>query len=69
MRSALAVDHRSHDATLSVERIASADTSTEDTTTTAFDALRKGLEDMIEACDVVTEKFTAARDEFEANKK
>ncbi|KAK5944825.1 RNA polymerase subunit AC19 [Knufia obscura] len=40
----------------------------EDTQTTAFDALRKGLEDMIEACDVVTDKFTAARDEFMASK-
>ncbi|KAK5093716.1 RNA polymerase subunit AC19 [Exophiala xenobiotica] len=40
----------------------------EDTPTTAFDALRKGLEDMIEACDVVTEKFTDARDGFEASK-
>jgi len=30
--------------------------------------LRKGLEDMIEACDVVTEKFTVARDEFEGRK-
>jgi len=44
------------------------DVSTEDTPTTAFDALRKGLEDMIEACDVVTEKFTDARDGFEASK-
>jgi len=44
------------------------DVLTEDTTTTAYDALRKGLEDMLEACDVVTEKFTAARDEFEASK-
>ncbi|KAJ9657354.1 RNA polymerase subunit AC19 [Neophaeococcomyces mojaviensis] len=40
----------------------------EDTGTTAFDALRKGLEDMIEACDVVSEKFTEARDEFEKSK-
>lgn len=38
----------------------------EDTNTTAYDALRKGLEDMIEACDVVTRKFEAARDEFDA---
>lgn len=36
----------------------------EDTGTTAFDALRKGLEDLMEACDVVTEKFTQSRDEF-----
>ena len=40
---------------------------TEDTDTTAFDALRKGLKDMIEACDMVTEKFTSARDEFNAS--
>ncbi|KAL2419659.1 hypothetical protein ABEF95_001463 [Exophiala dermatitidis] len=38
----------------------------EDTKTTAVDALRKGLEDMMEACDVVSEKFTEARDEFNA---
>jgi DNA-directed RNA polymerase I and III subunit RPAC2 len=37
----------------------------EDTGTTAFDALRKGLEDLMEACDVITDKFTQARDEFE----
>lgn len=36
----------------------------EDGKSTAFDALRKGLKDMIEACDVVEEKFTEARDEF-----
>ena len=36
----------------------------EDTKTTAFDALRKGLEDLMEACDVVTEKFKEAKDEF-----
>lgn len=45
------------------------DFSTEDTQTTAFDALRKGLEDMIEACDVVTDKFTTARDEFVSRKR
>jgi DNA-directed RNA polymerase I and III subunit RPAC2 len=37
----------------------------EDTGVTAFDALRKGLEDLMEACDVITEKFTQARDEFD----
>jgi len=37
----------------------------EDTGTTAFDALRKGLEDLMEACDVITEKFTQARDDFD----
>lgn len=42
--------------------------SSEDTNTTAYDALRKGLEDMIEACDVVTGKFEAARDDFNASK-
>jgi len=38
----------------------------EDTRTTAVDALRKGLIDMMEACDVISEKFTEARDEFDA---
>ncbi|KAK5061346.1 RNA polymerase subunit AC19 [Exophiala bonariae] len=38
----------------------------EDTSTTATDALRKGLTDMIEACDVISEKFADARDEFNA---
>ncbi|ETI23045.1 hypothetical protein G647_04841 [Cladophialophora carrionii CBS 160.54] len=37
----------------------------EDTKTTATDALRKGLEDMIEACDVISEKFHDARDGFD----
>ncbi|KIW71586.1 hypothetical protein PV04_03733 [Phialophora macrospora] len=37
----------------------------EDTKTTAIDALRKGLEDMIEACDVISEKFHDARDEYD----
>jgi hypothetical protein len=36
----------------------------EDSKATAFDALRKGLVDMMEACDVVEEKFTQARDAF-----
>ncbi|RMZ80136.1 hypothetical protein DV736_g6673, partial [Chaetothyriales sp. CBS 134916] len=36
----------------------------EDSKTTAFDALRKGLQDMVEACDVVSAKFTHARDAF-----
>ncbi|KAJ9626653.1 uncharacterized protein PV06_00066 [Exophiala oligosperma] len=40
----------------------------EDTRTTAVDALRKGLVDMMDACDVITEKFTQARDEFDAQK-
>jgi DNA-directed RNA polymerase I and III subunit RPAC2 len=37
----------------------------EDTGTTAFDALRKGLEDLMDACDVISEKFTQARDDFD----
>lgn len=35
---------------------------TEDTT--AVEALEKGLDDLMDLCDVVTEKFTVARDEF-----
>lgn len=34
--------------------------------TTAVEALEKGLSDLMDLCDVVTEKFTAARDEFNA---
>ncbi|KAL2007289.1 hypothetical protein VTN00DRAFT_8727 [Thermoascus crustaceus] len=30
--------------------------------TTAVEALEKGLDDLMDLCDVVTEKFTAARD-------
>lgn len=30
----------------------------------ATDALTKGLKDLEDACDVMTEKFIAARDEF-----
>jgi len=29
-----------------------------------FEVLRKGLDDLADLCDVVEEKFTAARDEF-----
>lgn len=29
-----------------------------------FDVLRKGLEDLANLCDVVEDKFTVARDEF-----
>ncbi|RMZ86213.1 hypothetical protein DV737_g313, partial [Chaetothyriales sp. CBS 132003] len=36
----------------------------EDSKTSAFDALRKGLQDMVEACDVVSATFTHARDAF-----
>ncbi|KAI9741931.1 MAG: RNA polymerase subunit AC19 [Cirrosporium novae-zelandiae] len=34
----------------------------------AIDALEKGLDDLSSLCDVVTEKFTVARDEFNALK-
>ncbi|KAF3403634.1 DNA-directed RNA polymerases I and III subunit RPAC2 [Penicillium rolfsii] len=33
-------------------------------TTTALEALEKGFNDLMDLCDVVTEKFTAARDQF-----
>ena len=29
-----------------------------------FDVLRKGLDDLAELCDVVEEKFTESRDQF-----
>lgn len=32
--------------------------------TTAFDALEKGFDDLIDLCDVVVDKFTVARDEY-----
>jgi DNA-directed RNA polymerase I and III subunit RPAC2 len=32
------------------------------------DILEKGLQDLMDMCDVVTEKFTIARDEFRADK-
>ncbi|KAL4999053.1 DNA-directed RNA polymerase I and III 14 KDA polypeptide [Aspergillus recurvatus] len=34
--------------------------------TTAVEALEKGLDTLMDLCDVVTDKFTAARDEFSA---
>jgi DNA-directed RNA polymerases I and III subunit RPAC2 len=34
--------------------------------TTAIAALEKGLDDLMDLCDVVSEKFTAARDTFDA---
>jgi len=40
----------------------------EDSRTTAFEALSKGLDDLMDACDVVTDKFTEARDAFDASK-
>jgi DNA-directed RNA polymerase I and III subunit RPAC2 len=33
-------------------------------TTTALEALEKGFNDLMDLCDVVTEKFTTARDQF-----
>ncbi|KAJ5778961.1 hypothetical protein N7457_006681 [Penicillium paradoxum] len=35
-------------------------------TTTALEALEKGFNDLMDLCDVVTEKFTAARDQYNA---
>lgn len=35
-------------------------------TTTAVEALEKGLDSLMDLCDVVTDKFTAARDTFNA---
>ena len=32
--------------------------------TTVYDALEKGFDDLMDLCDVVTERFIAARDEF-----
>ncbi|RAH42937.1 DNA-directed RNA polymerase core subunit RPC19 [Aspergillus brunneoviolaceus CBS 621.78] len=37
-------------------------------TTTAVEALEKGLDTLMDLCDVVTDKFTVARDEFNASK-
>ncbi|CEL01642.1 Putative DNA-directed RNA polymerase I and III 14 kDa polypeptide (AFU_orthologue; AFUA_6G04610) [Aspergillus calidoustus] len=36
-------------------------------TTTAVEALEKGLDTLMDLCDVVTDKFTAARDGFNAS--
>lgn len=33
-----------------------------------YDVLEKGLNDLMDMCDVVVEKFTISRDEFNANK-
>jgi DNA-directed RNA polymerase I and III subunit RPAC2 len=38
--------------------------TTDDAESTVWDVLRKGLNDLSDVCDVVEEKFTAARDEF-----
>ncbi|KAI9371664.1 RBP11-like subunits of RNA polymerase [Aspergillus egyptiacus] len=35
-------------------------------TTTAIEALEKGLDTLMDLCDVVTDKFTTSRDEFNA---
>jgi len=32
--------------------------------TTAYDALEKGLDDLMDLCDVVTDKFSKAKEEF-----
>jgi DNA-directed RNA polymerase I and III subunit RPAC2 len=32
--------------------------------TTAFEALEKGFDDLMDLCDVVAEKFAEAREEF-----
>ena len=33
-----------------------------------YDILEKGLQDLMDMCDVVTEKFVIARDEYRADK-
>lgn len=33
-----------------------------------YDVLEQGLDDLAELCDVVIDKFTVARDEFNARK-
>ena len=33
-----------------------------------MEALEKGLDDLMDLCDVITDKFTIARDEFNASK-
>jgi len=35
--------------------------------TTVYDALEKGLDDLMDLCDVVIDKFTTARDDFDPN--
>lgn len=37
--------------------------------TTALEALEKGFNDLMDLCDVVTEKFTGARDQFNEESK
>ena len=36
--------------------------------TTVYDALAKGLDDLMDLCNVVEEKFVAAKDEFERDR-
>lgn len=36
--------------------------------TTAFDVLEKGMNDLMDLCDVVSDKFTAARDAYNTSK-
>lgn len=36
--------------------------------TSVYDVLEKGFNDLMDLCDVVTEKFTSARDELAAQK-
>ena len=43
---------------------ANANRAADDAQSTVFDILRKGLNDLSDVCDVVEEKFTVARDEF-----
>ena len=38
----------------------------DDVDTTVYDVLGKALNDLTDLCDVVEEKFTASRDEFNA---
>lgn len=37
--------------------------------TTVYDALEKGFDDLMGLCDVVIDKFTVARDEFNTTEK
>ncbi len=36
--------------------------------TTAFDALEKGLDDLMDLCDVVMNKFVAAKEGYASNR-
>lgn len=52
-RDLLSINHR-HEPMLSLDV----------DSTTALEALEKGFNDLMDLCDVVTEKFTVARDQF-----